>query len=134
MALVCFGIMGDYIKNPDWWYRKSLEEKILTGVEKSGVLAIISDIPNIIETISNNEIGVRPMFGMPDPYGFRNQEHEQFRPALGAAGSNIADIYAAFSDGTWNERSDAIRRMTPLNNWLVWDRMFKKAWAGTFNE
>ena len=133
-AMVSFAIMGDMLKNPEWWYRKSLEEKILTGVEKSGVLAIFSDIPNILETISGNEYGVRPMLGMPDPYGFRDQDHEQFRPVLGAAGSNIADIYHAFSDGTWNDRSDAIRRMTPLNNHILWHRMFKNAWTGTFNE
>lgn len=130
-AMVGFAIWGDFLKSPDFWYQKPFEEKILTGIEKSGVGAILSDLPHMLETVSGGEYGIRPMMGMEDPYG-TPQDHDAFRPILGAAGSNILDIYKAFEDGGDKEQRDAIRRMLPLNNWLVWDRAFKKVYNNTY--
>ena len=128
-AMVGFAIWGDFLKSPEWWYNKPFSEKMLTGVEKSGVLAIFSDLPHMVETVSGHEYGIRPMFGMKDPYG-NPEDHDAYRPILGAAGSNILDIYKAFDGGSGKEQQDAIRRMIPFNNWLVWDRMFKKVYNG----
>ena len=130
-AMVGFAIWGDFLKSPDFWYQKPFSEKILTGVEKSGVGAILSDLPHMLETVSGQQYGIRPAFGMDDPFG-KVDDHDAFRPILGAAGSNIMDVYSAFSDGSSKEKNDAIRRMIPLNNWFVWDRAFKKVYnAGT---
>lgn len=132
-AMVGFAIWGDFLKSPDFWYQKPFEEKILTGVEKSGVGAILSDLPHMLETVSGQEYGIRPMLGMDDPYG-QPEDHDAFRPIVGAAGSNLLDIYYAFEDGGDKEQRDAIRRMIPLNNWFVWDRAFKKVYNGVLED
>lgn len=126
-AMVAFAMWGDFLKSPEFWYRKSTEEKFLTAVEKSGVLAVFSDIPNMIETVSGHEYGLRPMFGMENPYG-DPEDHDIYRPMLGAAGSNISDIINAYSSGDSKDQKDAIRRFIPFNNYLLWDRMFKKGY------
>ena len=126
-AMVAFAMWGDFLKSPEFWYRKSAEEKFLTAVEKSGVLAMFSDLPNIVETMSGQQYGVRPMFGMDNPYG-EPEDHDVYRPMLGAAGSNIADIYKAYESGDSDDQKDAIRRFIPLNNFWAWDRMFKKGY------
>jgi len=51
---------------------------------------------------------------------------------LGAAGSNIADIYKAYESGDSDDQKDAIRRFIPLNNFWAWDRMFKKGYNATY--
>jgi len=130
-AMVAFAMWGDFLKSPEFWYRKSTEEKFLSAVEKSGVLAMFSDLPNIVETMSGQQYGVRPMFGMDNPYG-EPEDHDVYRPMLGAAGSNIADIYKAYESGDSDDQKDAIRRFIPLNNFWAWDRMFKKGYNATY--
>jgi hypothetical protein len=87
----------------------------------------------MLETVSGQEYGIRPMFGMDNPYG-DPKDHDAFRPIVGAAGSNLLDIYYAFEDGGDKEQRDAIRRMIPLNNWFVWDRAFKKVYNGVLED
>ena len=65
---------------------------------------------------------------------FLPEDHDAFRPIVGAAGSNLLDIYYAFEDGGDKEQRDAIRRMIPLNNWFVWDRAFKKVYNGVLED
>ena len=126
-AMVMFAIWGDFLKDPAFWYRKSTSEKWLAGVEKSGVLAIYGDMNHIIETISQGDLGIRPAFDMKDPYGDPDSL-DILRPFMGAAPFNIINAISAYDSGSPKEQKDAIRRMIPLNNWLVWDRAFKKVY------
>ena len=126
-AMVMFGMWGDFLKDPAFWYRKEASEKWLSAVEKSGVLAIYGDLNHILETATKGEMGIRPLFDMEDPYG-EPEGHDIFRPFMGAAPFNVLDVYRAFDVGSPKEQADSVRRMIILQNWLVWDRAFKNVY------
>ena len=127
LSMIMFAALGDYLKNGEYWHRKPTEEKILQAIEKSGVLAIFSDLPQIIETVTSHEYGIRPMFGMDSPFG-EPEAHDAFRPGIGPGPSNILDIYMAYQNGSDKEFKDAIRRFIPLNNFWLWDNLFRKSY------
>ncbi len=127
ISMIGFAMWGDYLKNPDYWYAKSTEEKFLQAIEKSGVLAVFSDLPGIIETATSHEYGIRPMLDMDSPFG-EPEAHDALRPGIGPGPSNILDIYMAFQDGSDKEKKDAIRRYIPLNNFWMWDKLFRKSY------
>lgn len=127
LSMIGFAMWGDYLKNPDYWYAKPSEEIFLQAIEKSGVLAIFSDLPGIIETATSHEYGIRPMLDMDSPFG-EPEAHDALRPGIGPGPSNILDIYMAFKDGTDKEQKDAIRRYIPLNNFWLWDKLFRKSY------
>ena len=131
-AMVMFAMWGDFLKDPAFWYRKNKDEKWLAAVEKSGVLAVYGDLNHILETVTGGDMGMRPLFDMEDPYG-EPEAHDIFRPFLGAAPFNVLDVFQAFDSGSPREQRDSIRRMLPLQNWLVWDRAFKNVYNSTID-
>ncbi len=130
MAMIAFGAYGDYLKAPEMWFRKSHQEKFLSGVERSGVLGIFSDVPGMIENATDNQYGLRPMLGMPDPFdpdNNRARPHDKYRVLMGPAGSKFYDLYDAMTSDELGPRDTkkAVRDLLPTQNLLWWDDKFK---------
>tara|TARA_Y100001960_G_scaffold250905_1_gene267465 strand:- start:96 stop:4427 length:4332 start_codon:yes stop_codon:yes gene_type:complete len=132
VAMISFGMMGDYFKNPRYWVQKSMEEKIIRGVELSGILGIFTDVNFMLETISggmfDTPIGIRPMTGQNLRFG-----DPDVADALGefsGAGPSIPLdlLYAFMTNQDYDEKSATMRRIIPLNTLWFWDRTFKNLW------
>jgi len=127
LAMITFAALGDYLKNPSYWASKSNDEKVLQAIEKSGVLAVFSDLPQIIETVTSHEYGIRPMLGMESPFG-EPEAHDALRPGIGPGPSNLLDIYMSYHHGSDREFKNAVRRYIPLNNFWLFDDFFRKTY------
>ena len=121
MAMFAAGMLSDYIRNPGWWAYKSEEERLLKAIEYSGLTAYFLDINNILEVMSNNNFGIRPMMGTKNP--FTGEAEDIISEPFGPVGGLGADLYKLFqSDTTLDRRASLVRRMIPFNNvfYLKW--------------
>ena len=117
MYAMLWADFGNKLKNP-YHYDKDIDERLLLAFENSGVAAAFSDLNRIVEGVSGAEMGIRPLTGMEQPYG-DPEEHDVYRPFLGAVGGNMLDLTQAFIVGDEYDQKYAIRRMMPLQN-LWW--------------
>jgi len=128
IAMVSLGMLSDYLKNPDYWERKTTEEKIIRGIEQSGVTTIFTDVNLIMETLSGamgTPVGVRPMFGARPLFGDPNLG-DAVGGFAGAGPSIPIDlIYAFATDQTFDSRAATVRRIIPYNSLLWTDGLFK---------
>jgi hypothetical protein len=132
VAMITFGIMGDYFKNPRYWTQKSLEEKIIRGVELSGVAGLFTDMNFMLETVSSGmfdtPMGIRPMLGEDLRFGDPDVA-DALGEFTGAGPSIPVDLlYAFLTDQDYDEKSATMRRIIPLNTLWFWDRKFKSLW------
>jgi hypothetical protein len=128
-AMICMGMFGDYLKNPRYWSQKPWEEKIIRGVELSGVAGLFTDMNFITETISggmfDHAVGIRPALGLDLRFGNPDMA-DAIGEFTGAGPSIIADlIYAFGTDADFDDKAATIRRIIPLNTLWIWDRTFK---------
>ena len=72
IAMVSLGFVSDYMKNPEYFKRKSFEEKLMRSVEISGVLAMTGEFDKLLSTVSNTtldkNISLRGAFGLDARY------------------------------------------------------------------
>ena len=128
LAMVTMGILGDYMKNPRYWSQKNWEEKLIRGVELSGVLALFGDINFSLETLSQGTLGARPSLGQKTRFGDPDLT-DIIGEFTGAGPSIPLDLlYAFLGDTSFSERSATLRRIIPLNTFWLWDRKFKDLW------
>jgi len=128
LAMVTMGILGDYMKNPRYWAQKNWEEKLIRGVELSGVLALFGDINFSLETLSQGTLGARPSLGQKTRFGDPDMT-DIIGEFTGAGPSIPLDLlYAFLGDTSFSERSATLRRIIPLNTFWLWDRKFKDLW------
>ena len=132
IAMITMGMMGDYMKNPRYWKQKPLEEKIIRGVELSGIAGLFTDMNFMLETISggffDNPIGVRPMLGQELRFGDPNVS-QAIGEFTGAGPSIPLDLLYAFAtDQDYDDKASTLRRIMPLNTLWIWDRTFKNLW------
>ena len=132
LAMVSMGMLGDYFKNPRYWQQKPLEEKLIRGVELSGVLGLFGDMNFMLETISggmfDNAIGVRPMLGQDLRFGDPDVA-DAVGEFTGAGPSIPIDLLHSFlTDQDYDDKSATLRRIIPLNTLWIWDRSFKSLW------
>ena len=128
LAMVTMGILGDYMKNPRYWSQKNWEEKLIRGVELSGVLALFGDINFSLETLSQGTLGARPSLGQKTRFGDPDMT-DIIGEFTGAGPSIPLDLlYAFLGDTSFSERSATLRRIIPLNTFWLWDRKFKDLW------
>ena len=138
-ALISMGMLGDYFKNPRYYAQKETEEKILRGVELSGVLALFGDMNFMMETISEGTtghmVGARAALGLEGRFG-RAIEMDAVGEVIGAGPGLFADLIYAFGSGnlTYNERVDMIQRMVPLNSLWLWDQTYRDIVRETIKE
>jgi hypothetical protein len=128
LAMVTMGILGDYMKNPRYWKQKNWEERVIRGVELSGVLALFGDMNFMLETISMGQLGARPSVGQGTRFGDPDMT-DVIGEFTGAGPSIPIDLlYAFLGDTSFSERSATLRRIIPLNTLWLWDRKFKDLW------
>ena len=126
-AMLALGFMSDYIRNPSYWQQKEWQEKLIKGVEYSGLTSYWLDISNAIEIMTNNQFGMRPMLGAENP--FADDLGDRISEPFGPLGSMSADVIAMLTDSNLsdNRRASIIRRLVPYNNLFYADWLFKGA-------
>ena len=122
MAMVSLGMLGDYFKNPRYWVQKPVEEKIIRGVELSGVLGLFGDMNFMLETISggmfDNAVGVRPLLGQDLRFGDPDMA-DAVGEFAGAGPSIPLDLLHTFmTDQDYDDKAATIRRLIPLNTFM----------------
>jgi hypothetical protein len=132
LAMVTMGMMGDYFKNPRYWSQKSTEEKLIRGVELSGIAGLFTDMNFMMETISggffDNPMGIRPMLGQELRFGDPDAA-DAIGEFTGAGPSIPIDLLYAFGfDQDYDDKAATLRRIMPLNTLWIWDRTFKNLW------
>lgn len=72
IAMVTLGFVSDYMKNPEYFKRKSFEEKLMRAVEISGVLSMTGEFEKLLSTVTNTtldkNISLRGAFGLDARY------------------------------------------------------------------
>ena len=90
-------------------FLSSVKERILKAIEYSGLTAYFLDINNILEVMSNNNFGIRPMMGTKNP--FTGEAEDIISEPFGPVGGLGADLYKLFqSDTTLDRRASLVRR------------------------
>lgn len=125
VAMLMAGVTSDYLRNPDWWKNKSLTEKIIRGIEYSGLTSYWLDINNFVEVSSYNNFGIRPAFGQENP--FAGETGDALSEPFGPVGSLMYDSYRLVTDEdlTLDRKASIMRRLTPYNNVLYLKWLFK---------
>ena len=139
-ALISMGMFSDSWKTGSFYDQKPLDEKILRGIELSGVTGYLSDINALVEDVSqgvgmsHERMGVRPFLGM-EPRMSHQSGVDAAGNLIGAGPSKFLDLlYGITSDNlTHNEKMNILRRSIPLNNLWFLDSGFKKVFSYGMN-
>jgi hypothetical protein len=121
LALFGAGYLVSSIKTPEFvWDKMTAEERILVGLEASGVFGLYGDLNFMMEQMSQDSIGLRPMMGM-NPKRGPSDEYDALGEAFGPGPSKMLDIYKSFSSpyATSRDRANSVIRAIPFNN-LIW--------------
>jgi len=129
-AMVAFGAMGDYLKNPQYYQHKTWQERTYRAIEMSGVAGLPADFNFMFEVVSegmfDTPMGVRPMIGTPGRFGEANAA-DATGEFIGAGPGMMADLIYAFNqDLPYDEKAATIRRLIPFNNLLWFNNTFRK--------
>lgn len=128
-SLIAMGMIVDMIGHKRFGrdYNKTpFQEKVLNGVDRSGVLGIFMDVNNSVERIMNNKVGFRPMIGAGKPYG--SDSFDKVGAVLGPTVGTGEKLYKIFNDWMSGEHdyhtARNVRRLIPLQNVFYLDGIF----------
>ena len=103
----------------------SLTQKLLNGFDRSGLAGIYTDINRSIEALTDNRIGIAPMFGEGKPYG------SSMKSKVGLLGPSAGQIYNVFDimydvgANKYNHYTARnVRRLIPFQNVWYLDWLF----------
>ncbi|NBD95092.1 MAG: hypothetical protein GVY11_01260 [Gammaproteobacteria bacterium] len=106
---------------------RDLKERIVRGVNRSGMLGWFADVNNAVESVSHNAIGIYPLLGE----GHHGDNSWQWQagtlgPTFGTLANAItAAHYAGSGGGTMSwEQASAFRKLVPGNNLWFATRAF----------
>jgi hypothetical protein len=128
VALAGMGYLSSWLKSTDAaWDKMSAEERMLTAIENSGLLAQFSDLNKLIEFGSGGKFGARPMLGLDPPFKSSHPDRDFMTTPFGAVGSQAVRLYDAFTDPylSQDQRASFIRRSLPLNTLPYTSGLFK---------
>lgn len=118
-AMIAFGALS-YIareyskgKDPDF----STNNLIMQGIDRSGLLHVISEVNNISHKVAGPSI--QRMLGLPGAgrYQSRSVAESFLGPSLGTVANLSEALYALNQDGDMTDaQKNAVMRMVPLNN------------------
>ena len=123
LALTAMGMVVDAARTPAFnrdYSKKTLREKLVDGAERGGVFGIFGDVNRIISSVSNNQIGIKPLLGIRKPYG--SSVANKIGNIFGPTGSTIGTVGEIMYD--WgrgrhtHHTARRIRKLVPLNN--IW--------------
>jgi hypothetical protein len=132
-AMIALGFMSDYIRNPSYWERKDWQEKLIKGIEYSGLTSYWLDFSNAIEIMSDSSFGLRPLLGVDNP--FADDIGDSISEPFGPVGGMTNDFIKLFTDPnlSTDRRAGIIRRFLPYNNLFYLDWLFKGAQKNILN-
>jgi hypothetical protein len=135
-ALVGMGYFVSWIKSGGTgaWQNMSAFDKIAISVEQSGLIGSFDNLNNMIETASQNTLGVRPMLGMGPKWGVEQDGADAVGVPFGPVGAKAMDIYKAFDpSATQDERASTIRRSIPFTQLPYFKGIFKGVQDGAMS-
>tara|TARA_R110002020_G_scaffold324215_1_gene539958 strand:- start:78 stop:3398 length:3321 start_codon:yes stop_codon:yes gene_type:complete len=100
---------------------ENVEQFVVDGIDQSGVLGWFFQANNMLEAVSDNEIGLRPTLGQSPPYGTSTSwKLGQAAPVLGQAtkiGQIAEDVVLGETDyHTWRKA----KSFSPLHKHFLW--------------
>lgn len=133
-ALTAFGMIVDQSRTEDYgkdYGKKSLTERLIDGAERGGVFGIFGDINRIIESLSDNELGLRPLLGEKRPYGTSLTTKAGSITPMGSTIGTVGQILYDWGRGRHTHHTARrIRKLVPLNNIWYLDSIFDKLEKG----
>lgn len=128
IAMMAVGYMVDAARSSAFDQRSLFSpERALRAAELSGVSGIFLDINNILEVLSANAIGIRPLFNMPP---FMNDPNFARRAGSVAGASAMPWINIAWAmlspNADGSDIANAVRRVSPYNNLWIWTSWFDR--------
>jgi len=121
--MLVMAAFSNYLKMPEnAWRNKTYPDIILDAYESSGIGGFwFGDINNMIERMSDNNVGLRPAMGLDPKFGKESSVADRV-DVLGPGPSTLFDFSRAFWDAEMSstERAQTIRRAIPYNNVLWW--------------
>ena len=133
-ALLFFGMVVDGIRSSQLgkdYSKKDIREKIYDGFERAGVGGIFLETNRMLETLTDNRIGLRPLVGIGKPYG---TSLAWKTGVLGPTASQFATVSQIMYD--WgrgkhtHHTARRIRKLVPFNNIWYLDSIFDKLEKG----
>ena len=113
MGMISMGYLSGMLKHYNW-FDMSFEEQMIRSVELSGVGALVTDIPLMMEEMTLGDYGLRTLLGY-DPLYDRDEADIVGRIGGAAIGGSYEVIKAFFDpDMRLNERSAIVRRAIPF--------------------
>ena len=128
MSMIALGVAADFLKNPSYWENKNWTERVIRGVELSGVTGLLGDLNFHIETLSQGAfetpLGLRPLLGQDPRFGNVSGE-DAFKSVAGAGPAAVYDLISVLSDNrfTEEEKHDTIKRLLPGSTLLGIEHM-----------
>jgi hypothetical protein len=107
--------------------KKDIRDKIYDGFERSGAGGLFLEVNRMVETLTDNNVGVRPLIGVGKPYG---TSLAWKTGVLGPAASQMATVTQIMYD--WgrgkhtHHTARRIRKLVPFNNIWYLDSIFDK--------
>ena len=125
--LMGLAYMSQWAKNPRAWSNKDFDEKLIQAAEYSGMSSWLLDFNNTVETLSLNNAGLRPTFGMNSKWDYESG-WEAFGSAMGTPYVAPINIINLLTNGiiggemSKRERLQLFYRTLPFNNLLFVDQ------------
>ena len=94
-------------------------------MDRGGVTGIFGDINRILESLSDNQLGLRPLLGVKKPYGTSLKGKAGSITPLGSTIGTAAEILYDWGRGRHTHHTARrIRKLVPLNNIWYLDGIF----------
>ena len=129
VALLAMGMIVDMVRHKAFnrdYSKTKLPEKLVNGIDRSGMLGIFMDVNNSIERLANNKIGLRAILGANRPYG--TDSFDKAGAILGPTVGQFEKLYNITTDsmsGNYNHHTARnVRRLIPLQNIFYLDGIF----------
>jgi hypothetical protein len=110
----------------------SVDTLLREGVDRSGVMAWLTDANQIVEKVSRGRVGVSALMGGPpmSRYASRSAAEAVFGPTYGMLMNSVQLTGNAFA-GDWQAAdTHTVRRMMPYNNLFYLRSIFDDAESG----
>lgn len=127
--LIAMGMIVDMVRHKAFnrdYSKTKMPEKLMNGVDRSGVLGIFMDVNNSIERLTNNKIGLRATIGANRPYG--TDSFDKAGAVLGPTVGQLEKLYNITTDWVSGEHNHHtarnVRRLIPLQNIFYLDGIF----------
>lgn len=114
-AITAAGMVADYLKTEVQyrkdWNRKTMADMIVSAIDRGGLMGIFADANTILEKLTNNQMGARPLLG---DKGRATMGSTKIGAIAGPSAAQGVNFYGVLNDvvsGKANERTATTMRM-----------------------